>query len=118
MPRLGRLAAIAAVAGVPLLAACQGQAVTSPPIGHAVIRARSASLAAGDTMTVQAGVLYNNGTFRPFTGESYMLLDTTFASLDTATRLLRGKSAGSAPVRVTVPHVGMVDSTFTIVAAR
>lgn len=107
---------LAAAAGIALVAACGGKRISSPPIGHGVIRARSATLAVGDTMTLEAGVQYNNGTFRPFTGESYALLDTSAASLDTAAHLLRGRSAGSAPVRVTIPHVGTLDSTFTIVA--
>ena len=95
-------------------AACAGEGIDTPPNGHAVIASRSSELSVGDTMTLNPGVLYNDGRWVPLDSAKLTLVDTTHARLDTATNLMTGKSPGKATARLEIPQVGTISRQFSI----
>jgi uncharacterized protein YjdB len=100
-----------------IVVACSSTTTVNPPSGRAVIVARATSLAVGDTMTLVAGLKYSNGTFTPFLiNHTIASLDTSIASVDSLSHLMRGKKAGTATIRVTIPPptAASFDTSFTI----
>lgn len=95
-------------------AACGGGSVDGPTNGHAEIASRSTTLSVGDTMTLSPGILYNDGRWVPLTEARLSVEDTSFAAIDTVTRILRGKKTGIAVVVLEIPQVGILKKNFTI----
>ena len=100
-------------AAVAVVAACSGE-VSSPSGGRAVIASRSDELSVGDTMTLNPGVLYNDGRWVPLTNVNLTVGDTSIASIDSASRLMRGKKPGLAVVTLEIPQVGSITRDFFI----
>ena len=100
-------------AAVAVVAACTGD-VSSPPAGRAIIASRSGELSVGDTMTLEPGVLYNDGRWAPLTNVNLTVDDTSIASIDSASRLMRGKKPGLAVVTLLIPQVGILTRDFVI----
>ena len=97
-----------------IVTACSGE-VNTPPNGRAVIASRSSELSVGDTMTLSPGVQYNDGRWVPLdTFTLSVIPDTTYAAVDQPTRLLRGKKAGTATVKLDIPNVGSITRDFVI----
>ena len=104
---------------IALAAACHGDTIQTPPVGHAAIKSRSDSLAVGDTMTLVAGVQYNDGRFFPFDSSVVFTVDdTTTATVTTPfapnQHILFGKQAGTVHVRVSIQRVGSFSEPFYI----
>lgn len=109
--RVGLMVSLTALA---VVMGCAGEGVNTPPNGRAVIAARASELSVGDTMTLSPGVQYNDGRWVPLDDAKLTLVDTTAATLDTSTNLLRGKSPGTAVARLDIPQVGSITRDFVI----
>lgn len=102
-------------AAILVAAACGGGGVDEPSNGHAVIASRSTTLSVGDTMTLNPGILYNDGRWVPLTEARLSVEDTTFATVDTVTRILMGKKPGTAIVVLEIPQVGILKKNYSII---
>ncbi len=100
------------ILAVGIVAACAGT-ITSP-IGKPIMRSRTTTLRVGDTVTVQGGVLYNDGRFDPFPQPRYSSQDNNVASVGLESGLVRGLAPGSVRIVVTVPNIGQQDTLFTV----
>lgn len=103
------------VAAFLVAAACGGGSVDEPSNGHAEIASRSTTLSVGDTMTLSPGILYNDGRWVPLTEAKLSVEDSSFAAVDTATRILRGKKPGTAVVVLEIPQVGILKKNYSII---
>ena len=112
-----RAGAVLAVFGAACMLACSGERITRPAPGHAVILLRSTQLAVNDTVTVRAGVLFDDGRFSDFTGSGIAMrtLDATVASLNPTSHLLRALKSGTTTVEVTLQSTTTVTLDTTIV---
>lgn len=96
-------------------AACGGEP-ESPSTGHAEIASRSSTLSVGDTMTLSPGILYNDGRWLPLDNRARLSVeDTSYAEVDTVTRILRGKKPGIAIVVLDITQVGTVKKNYNII---
>ncbi len=98
--------------GAGIAAACTSTITT--PVGKAILRARTTTLRVGDTVTIQGGVLYDNGRFEPFPQPRYSSQDNNVASVEAVSGLIRGLSPGSVRIVVTVMNLGQSDTLFTV----
>ena len=105
---------VVVAAMIAVVAACAGETVNTPASGRAVIVSRSSELSVGDTMTLNPGVQYNDGRYVPLDSARLSLIDTTFATLDPGTRVLRGKRPGIATVKLDIQQVGSITRDFNI----
>lgn len=96
-----------------VMVACSEE-VSAPSSGQAIIASRSRELSVGDTMTLSPGVLYNDGRWVPLTNVSLSVDDTTIATIDSASQVLRGRKPGVAVVTLDIPQVGSVSRDFII----
>ena len=103
------------VAALVAAAACGGEAIEGPSNGHAEIASRSTTLSVGDTMTLNPGILYNDGRWVPITNAKLLVQDTAYADVDSATRVLRGKKPGMAVVILDITQVGSITKNFNII---
>jgi hypothetical protein len=97
------------------IVACGGGSVESPSTAHAEIASRSSTLSVGDTMTLNPGILYNDGRWVPLDKAKLAVEDTSYAEVDTVTRILRGKKPGIAIVVLDITQVGTVKKNYNII---
>src|SRR5687767_1418304 len=90
-------------AAVATIAGCSGERSPGPVIGRAVIRARTTTLAVGDTLHLNAGILLNDGRFVPFDSVEYFSESPTRASVERYTGIMTGLAAGAAVIRTHAP---------------
>lgn len=95
-------------------AACGGGSVDGPSTGRAEIASRSTLLSVGDTMTLNPGILYNDGRWVPLTQATLSVQDPTIAEMTTS-RILLGKKPGVAVVVLDIPQVGSISKNFSII---
>lgn len=104
------------VVAVTALAACAGERTQGPVVGRAVIRARTTTLAVGDTQTLNAGLLLNDGRFVPFDSVEFFSESPTKASIDRYSGVMRGLEVGSAIIRTDAPNEAVtLDTILTVV---
>ena len=103
------------VAAILVAAGCGGGSVDEPSNGHAEIASRSTTLSVGDTMTLNPGILYNDGRWVPLTEAKLSVEDTSFAAVDSVTRILVGKKPGVAVVVLEIPQVGVLKKNYSII---
>ncbi|MFN2397283.1 MAG: Ig-like domain-containing protein [Gemmatimonadaceae bacterium] len=98
---------------VSVAGACDAKTI-STPLGSGVIRTRTTSLRVGDTVTVEAGVLYRDGRFVPFASPIYSTLTPAVATVHSNTGLVRGIAAGTAQIVATQQGLAVIDTLFTV----
>ena len=103
------------VAAILVATACGGGSVDEPSNGHADIASRSTTLSVGDTMTLNPGILYNDGRWVPLTEAVLSVENTAIATIDPGTRLLLGKAPGTAIVVLEIPQVGTLKKNYNII---
>lgn len=114
MPAVDRLTTL--VLAAVTTAACSGESSPGPVIGHGVVRARTTALAVGDTQTLNAGILLNDGRFVPFDSVEFFSESPTRASVDRYSGVMTGLAAGTARMRTHAPKEDItLDTTLTIV---
>lgn len=106
--RIFRFLTLVSIAG-----ACDAKTI-STPLGSGVIQTRTTSLRVGDTVTVQAGVLYKDGRFVPFVSSIYSTQTPAVATVHSNTGLVRGIAAGTAQIVATQTGLAVIDTLFTV----
>jgi hypothetical protein len=95
-------------------AACKGETLTSP-VGHGVFVLPTQTLAVGDSMTLWAGVVYNDGRPPvPFNQPTYSVSPAANADVNPLTGKLIARIAGPLGIHVSVTGATQLDSMITI----
>ena len=100
------------------LAACSEETTSSQQASAYVVTSKT-QLTVGDTMLVRAGLRYTDGRFEEFPSYTVTVADTSIARVLAGTKVVQGKMAGDAVVRVRIPSDPSfaIDTTFRVNAA-
>lgn len=106
----GMLAAAVVLSGV----ACSPETIQTT-VGEAAFRFRDLNLPVGDTMTVEAGVRYNDGSFVRDTFARFSVTPAAIATIGNVSGLLSATAEGTATISATLRGGVVTDTTVTIV---
>lgn len=99
---------------VALGAACSPETIQTT-VGEGAFQFRSATLQVGDTMTVRAGVRYNDDTFVRDTFARFNVTPGAVATIGNVNGFLSGTAAGTATISATLRGGVVVDTTVTVI---
>lgn len=105
--------AIAALAAAVALTGCDPETIQTT-VGEGGFEARSRALSVGDTMTVRAGVRFNDGTFVRDTFARYSATPSGVATIGATSGLLQANSSGVVTVTATLRNQLAIDTTFVV----
>jgi hypothetical protein len=112
-PRRAACRALALFALLALCGACSTE-TTRTTVGQGGFRLRTTALQVGDTMTVDAGVWFNDGSFVRDTFARYTVAPVTIAQIDEVSGMLSANAAGIATVMATMRSQVVVDTTIVV----
>jgi hypothetical protein len=118
--RVAVAVALSALAALGALAAsgCEGERITSP-LGHGVIRLPSTSIRVGESVTVVAGVQYDDGRFVSFAEQGssveYRSSDATKLTINSSTGHASAVAPGTVTITAIVPQLTVLDTSVTVV---
>lgn len=111
MPASLRAALVLAAAIV--VAGCDPETIQTT-VGEGSFEARSRTVPVGDTMTVRAGVRFNDGTFVRDTFARFTATPTGVATIGTVDGVLLAKSSGVVTITATLRNQLAIDTTFVV----
>jgi hypothetical protein len=110
------LGAVVAI-GPLIVSGCEGERITSP-LGHGVIRLPSTSISVGDSMTVVAGVQFDDGRFVSFVQQGssveYRSSDATKLTVHASSGVATAVAPGTVTITAIVPQLTVLDTTVTV----
>lgn len=112
MPCVMRRAVAVGLAAA-LLGACENETIQTT-VGTAGFQLRATALQVGDTMTVVAGVFYNDGSFVHDTFARYSVTPANVAQIGNVSGILSANAAGVATVTATLRGAVAVDTTVVV----
>ena len=104
---------VALLTALALLGACNPETIQTT-VGEGGFRLRSTALQVGDTMTVDAGVWFNDGSFVRDTFARYSVAPTAVAQIDLVSGMMSANAAGVATVSATLRGQITIDTTIVV----
>ncbi|MGI8844228.1 MAG: Ig-like domain-containing protein [Gemmatimonadaceae bacterium] len=105
--------AIWAVAAAVLCVACSPETIQTT-VGEGGFRLPSTTLRVGDTMTIEGGVRFNNGTFVPDTSARFTASPPSVATIDNMSGLLTAHNAGVTTVTAILRGQVTIDTSLVV----